>query len=231
VIATGLALGVAGFVLWRRASQEEGGVAAIAQILPKEAQVVLAFNTDEGEWQKLGQFGTPASRRVIAQGIAQSPLSLLLKQGRMDFDQDVQPWIGDRILTALVPTGQNFPATLIIAQTKDKAKSDLFLSKYRDVLTIQGANFSEKEYEGFKYWQSPSSDASNDIVTASIEGKYIVIATNAEVMQMVFNTYRNSQQSLAQTSAFRTAIAQPSAIAEPLVQHTSTLSGTAIGEQ
>lgn len=218
VIATGLAVGVAGFVLWRRTTQEEGGFAAIAQILPKEAQVVLAFNTDEAEWQRLGQFGTPASRRVIAQGIAQSPLSLLLKQGRMEFAQDVQPWIGDRILTALVPTGQSLPATLIIAKTRDKAKSDLFLSKYRDALTIQGANFSEKEYEGFKYWQSPSSDASNDIVTASIEGKYIVIATNAEVMQMVFNTYRNSQQSLAQTSAFRTVIAQPSEIANPLVQ-------------
>jgi len=218
VIATGLAVGVAGFVLWRRTTQEAGGFAVIAQILPREAQVVLAFNTDEAEWQKLGQFGTPASRRVIAQGIAQSPLSLLLKQGRMDFAQDVQPWLGDRILTALVPTGQSLPATLIIAKTKDKAKSDLFLSKYRDALTIQGANFSEKEYEGFKYWQSPSADASTNIVTASIDGKYIAIATNAEVMQMVFNTYRNSQLSLAQTSAFRTAIAQPSEIAEPLVQ-------------
>jgi hypothetical protein len=218
VISTGLAVGVAVFVWWRHTAQQEQGFAAIAQIVPREAQVVLAFNTDEQEWQKLGQFGTPASRRVLAQGIAQSPLSLLLKQGKMDFAQDVQPWLGDRLLTALIPMGRSIPATLIIAQTRNPAKSDQFLSKYRDALTMQGANFQEKEYQGFTYWESPSPDANSNIVTASIGGKYIAIATSGELMQRVFDTYRDPQRSLAQTATFRQAIAQPSQIAIPLVQ-------------
>ncbi len=218
VVAVGLAVGTVTFMWWRHTAHEERGFAAIAQIMPQQAQVVLAFNTDEAEWQKLGQFGTPASRRVIAQGIAQSPLSLLIKQGRMDFAQDVQPWLGDRLLTALVPVGQSTPATLIIAQTRNKAKSDLFLSKYRDALTIQGANFQEKEYDGLKYWESPSAHANSKIVTASIDGKYVVMADNAAVMQLVFDVYRNRQPSLAQLPAFQRAIAQPSQIANPLVQ-------------
>jgi|JFJP01.1.fsa_nt_gi hypothetical protein len=200
------------------------GVLGAAAAIPQEAQVVMAFNTKSEPWNKLAQFGTPASQKLIGDGITKSPLNSLLVQSKTEYSRDVQPWLdGGHILTALVPNAtqpQAPAATLIIAPTRDRGKSDAFLSKYREALTQQGAKFTSKQYKDVTYYESPTRDPNNSVITADIGGQYVAIATSATLMQQTIDTYKGSNPSLAKKSSFAKIYgsANQTKIAEPLLQ-------------
>jgi Protein of unknown function (DUF3352) len=191
------------FVLSR--SPKSSGITGIATVIPQEAQVVIAFNTKQEQWQKLNQFGTPESQKLLNVSMQQSSLGVLLSQSKTDFRTDVQPWLGENAITALVPNPQkpnSQPGTLIIASTNDSNLSDAFLLKYRNALTKQGAKFAPKEYKDLRYFESPTRDPSNSVITANIGGRYVAIATNAELMQRTYDTFKGEKPSLATKSNF-----------------------------
>ncbi len=181
------------------------GLIGTASAIPQNAQVVMSFNTKPEPWQKLSQFGTPESQKLLSQGLTQSPLNALLTQSKTSFSEDVQPWLGGNVVTALVPAVQkpsNPAATLVIANTRDASKSSVFLTKYRDALTQQGAKFTQKEYKEFKYYESPTKEPGRSVITAEIGNRFVAIATTPEVIQHTFDTYKGEQPSLAQKSSF-----------------------------
>ncbi|MCE2888034.1 MAG: DUF3352 domain-containing protein, partial [Pseudanabaena sp. 42896M_M3] len=90
VIAAGA--GGAYFYFSQRAQSIKGLLGAAAAI-PQEAQVVMAFNTKSEPWNKLAQFGTPASQKLIGEGLTKSPLNSLLVQSKTEYSRDVQPWL------------------------------------------------------------------------------------------------------------------------------------------
>jgi hypothetical protein len=220
VVATGAG---AAFFFWWQKSQTSTGVLGTAGAIPQEAQVVMAFNTATEPWQKLAQFGTPDSQKLLSEGLEKSPLNSLLVQSKTDFNRDVQPWLKGHVVTALVGDPQKSgsqPGTLIIAPTSDRAKSDLFLNKYREALTQQGAKFTQKEYKEFKYYESPTRDPNNSVITADIDGRYVAIATSTALIQRTFDTYKGNLPSLAKKTSFANIFGAESKsnIAEPLAQ-------------
>ncbi|MFN3926491.1 MAG: DUF3352 domain-containing protein [Pseudanabaenaceae cyanobacterium] len=222
IIALAIATGVGLYVFWQTRTAPQQDWATLAEVIPATVQVVVSYNTDMTAWQKLGQFGTPPAQQIVAQGIAQSPLSLLLKQGKLDFSQDVQPWIGDQVITALLPD-----ATLILATTRNPQASQTFLEKYRTALSQQGAIFTEKSENGLLYHISPTATANVNVVTAQIDNKFVAIATNESALQAVWNTYQKTQPALAQAEVFQSSLRSATAISEPLLQ--AYLAGNALG--
>ena len=204
-------------------SQAIKGILGAAAVIPQEAQVVMAFNTKADPWNKLAQFGTPASQKLIGEGITKSPLNSLLVQSKTDYSRDVQPWLEGYIMTALVPNAaqpQAPAATLVIAPTRDRNKSDAFLVKYREALTQQGARFTSKQYKDVTYHESPSRDPNNSVVTADIGGQYVAIATSPTLIQQAIDTYKGSNPSLAKKPIFAKiySAANQTKITEPLLQ-------------
>ncbi|MBD2176770.1 DUF3352 domain-containing protein [Pseudanabaena sp. FACHB-1998] len=220
VIATGA--GGAYFYFAQR-SQAIKGILGAAAAIPQEAQVVMAFNTKSEPWNKLVQFGTPASQKLIGEGIAKSPLNSLLVQSKTEYSRDVQPWLEGYVITALVPNTaqpQAPDATLVIAPTRDRSKSDAFLAKYREALTQQGARFTAKQYKEVTYYESPTRDPNNSVVTADIGGQYVAIATTSTLIQQAIDTYKGSNSSLAKKPIFAKIYgsANQTKIADPLLQ-------------
>jgi hypothetical protein len=220
VVATG-AGGI--YFYFAQRSQSIKGILGAAAAIPQEAQVVMAFNTKFEPWNKLAQFGTPASQKLIGEGITKSPLNSLLVQSKTDYNRDVQPWLEGYIITALVPNAaqpQAPAATLIIAPTRDRSKSDEFLSKYRGALAQQGAKFTAKQYKDVTYYESPTRDPNNSVVTADIGGQYVAIATSPTLIQQAIDTYKGSNPSLAKKPIFAKIYgdANQTKIAEPLLQ-------------
>lgn len=221
--AATIAAGAGGAYLFAQRSQSIKGILGAAAAIPQEAQVVMAFNTKSEPWNKLAQFGTPASQKLIGDGITKSPLNSLLIQSKTEYSRDVQPWLEGYIITALVPNTAQAKApaaTLIIAPTRDSGKSDLFLEKYRGALSQQGAKFSSKQYKDVTYYESPTRDPNNSVVTANIGGQYVAIATNANLIQKAIDTYKGNSPSLAKKSVFAKIYgnSQQTKIAEPLLQ-------------
>ncbi|GBO53255.1 hypothetical protein APA_1162 [Pseudanabaena sp. lw0831] len=220
VIAAGA--GGAYFYFTQR-SQSIKGILGAAAVIPQEAQVVMAFNTKSEPWNKLVQFGTPASQKLIGEGITKSPLNSLLVQSKTEYSRDVQPWLEGYIITALVPNAaqpQTPAATLVIAPTRDRSKSDAFLSKYRGALAQQGAKFTAKQYKDVTYYESPTRDPNNSVVTADIGGQYVAIATSPILIQQAIDTYKGSNPSLAKKPIFAKiyGATNQTKIVEPLLQ-------------
>jgi hypothetical protein len=220
VIAAGA--GGAYFYFSQRAQSIKGLLGAAAAI-PQEAQVVMAFNTKSEPWNKLAQFGTPASQKLIGEGLTKSPLNSLLVQSKTEYSRDVQPWLEGYIITALVPNAaqpQAPAATLVIAPTRDRSKSEAFLSKYRGALTQQGAKFTAKQYKDVTYYESPTKDPNNSVVTADIGGQYVAIATSPLLMQQAIDTYKGSNPSLAKKPIFAKiyGATNQTKVVEPLLQ-------------
>ena len=220
VVATGLG---GGYFYFTQRSQAIKGILGAAAAIPQEAQVVMAFNTKSEPWNKLAQFGTPASQKLIGDGITKSPLNSLLVQSKTEYGRDVQPWLEGYIITALVPNAaqpQAPAATLVIAPTSDRSKSDAFLGKYREALTQQGARFTTKQYKDVTYYESPSRDPNSSVVTADIGGQYVAIATSATLIQQTIDTYKGSNPSLSKKPSFAKIYGSTTQtkIAEPLLQ-------------
>lgn len=190
--------GAAGYFMLTR-SPKGNGIHNIATVIPQEAHVVIAFNTKPENWQKLNQFDTPGSKKLFGTVMQQSPLSIL-EQSKTDFSKDVQPWLGGNTITALVPNPQkpnSQPGTLILASTNDSSQSDAFLIKYRDGLTKQKAKFVAKQYKGLNYYEALTKEPGRSVITASIDGKYVAIATSADLIQQTYDTYKGEKPSLA----------------------------------
>jgi hypothetical protein len=202
VVATGI--GGAYLYFTQRAQSIKGMLGAVAAI-PEEAQVVMAFNTKSEPWNKLAQFGTPSSQKLISDGLNKSPLNSLLVQSKTEYSRDVQPWLEGYVITALVPNKaqpQAPAATLVIAPTRDSGKSNAFLVKYRDALTQQGAKFTPSIYKDVTYYESPSASPNNSVVTADIGGQYVAIATSAALIEQAIDTYKGTSPSLAKKPIF-----------------------------
>lgn len=220
VVATGA--GGAYFYFSQR-SQATKGILGAAAAIPQEAQIVMAFNTKSEPWNKLVQFGTPASQKLISDGITKSPLNSLLVQSKTEYGRDVQPWLDGYVMTALVPNAaqpQAPAATLVIAPTRDRSKSDAFLTKYREALTQQGARFTPKQYKDVTYYESPTRDPNNSVVTADFGGQYVALSTSPALMQQAIDTYKDSSSSLAKKPIFAKIYgsANQTKIADPLLQ-------------
>lgn len=220
-----VAVGIGGaYFYFSQRSQATKGVLGVAAAVPQEAQVVMTFNTKSEPWNKLAQFGTSSSQKLIGDGITKSPLNSLLVQSKTEYSRDVQPWLeGGYIITALVQNQsqpQSPAATLIIAPTRDRVKSDAFLEKYRSTLSQQGAKFTSKQYKDVTYYESPTRDPNNSVVTADIGGQYVAIATSGTLMQQAIDTYKGDRPSLAKKPIFAKIYgdASQTKIADPLLQ-------------
>ncbi len=219
-----IAAGAGGaYFYFNQRSQSIKGLLGAAAVIPQEAQVVMAFNTKSEPWNKLAQFGTPASQKLIGEGLTKSPLNSLLVQSKTEYSRDVQPWLEGYIITALVPNAaqpQAPAATLVIAPTRDRSKSEAFLSKYRGALAQQGAKFTAKQYKDVTYYESPTRDPNNNVVTADIGGQYVAIATSPILIQQAIDTYKGSNPSLAKKPIFAKiyGATNQTKIVEPLLQ-------------
>ncbi len=224
IAAAVIAAGSGGaYFYFNQRSQSIKGILGAAAAIPQEAQVVMAFNTKSEPWNKLAQFGTPASQKLIGEGMTKSPLNSLLVQSKTEYSRDVQPWLEGYIITALVPNAaqpQAPAATLIIAPTRDRSKSEAFLSKYRGALSQQGAKFTPTQYKDVTYYESPTRDPNNSVVTADIGGQYVAIATSPTLIKQAIDTYKGTNPSLAKKPIFAKiyGATNQTKIGEPLLQ-------------
>lgn len=107
VLAVGVALVVGGGALafWavgRRSSLMQG-LPAGANAIPSNAVLVASLSTDEGQWRRLRQFGTPETQAQFDQALVDWRDRLLTDAG-LNFNADLRPWVGSEITLALLPS-------------------------------------------------------------------------------------------------------------------------------
>ena len=109
VMAAGAALllggGALAFWVAGRRSGLPQGVPMGAKAIPDEAVMVVSLSTDEGQWRRLRQFGTPETQAQFDQALVEWRDRLLTEAG-LNFGEDVRPWVGAEITLAVLPSDQ-----------------------------------------------------------------------------------------------------------------------------
>ncbi|NET10968.1 MAG: DUF3352 domain-containing protein, partial [Symploca sp. SIO2B6] len=70
--------------------------------IPQETLVTITLSTSGRQWQQIRSFGTLETQAAFNEQLAQLRDRFLESTG-LDYQQDIQPWIGERITIALLP--------------------------------------------------------------------------------------------------------------------------------
>ncbi|XHX77995.1 MAG: DUF3352 domain-containing protein [Stenomitos frigidus ULC029] len=136
---------------------------AVTTVLPANTPGLVLVNAKPDAWAALDRFNPlPKSLRV--------PFAVPFLPGAIDFTQDIQPWLGDEVAVALVPTAGSIAGTVLqtldasavfLAPIKDRDRFDRFLSKLK---AARGKPDLEREYKGVTLleWSAPTEEKSPD---------------------------------------------------------------------
>ncbi|MBD2077507.1 DUF3352 domain-containing protein [Phormidium sp. FACHB-592] len=185
VVVLVLLLSSAGGFYWlvgrnpsRLLSNEQGSVPGAAIFVPKQAPVMasLLLNPDQLEAFQLVST-RPAERRKVRQELAQLKQSLLATTG-LDYERDVQPWLGQEITLAVTTldidrdtaNGQQ-PGYLMAIATQEPQRSREFLELFWQKRAIAGSDLVFEQYKGVKIIAAKASAAEPESVATARKPK------------------------------------------------------------
>jgi hypothetical protein len=192
VIAT-LLVGAAGagFAAYKYIYSGESNPGDLAAVIPADAYMAAYISNEPEAWAKLKKFGTPAAQSIITQQLTQTQQKFLAET-KLDFSQDIQPWLGNTMLAILPDTDgkSTKPHILIAIGIKDKLKALDFANK----LKAQSKEPSkEVDYKGIKI--TDSGKGSGETFSAIVNDR-LVVAPEQHSLELAIDTAQG-QPSLA----------------------------------
>lgn len=162
-VVTLLLLGAGGFY-WIAAQSPLGLLTQGAEnppsaaiFVPKQAPAMVSLLVNPDKLEQFRQVvARPAERRKARQEFTQFKQSLLANTG-LEYERDVQPWLGDEITIALTtldfdrdPLNGKQPGYLLAIATKNPERSREFLQLFWQKRAIAGSDLSFEQYQGVK---------------------------------------------------------------------------------
>jgi hypothetical protein len=168
VLVLGIIGGVAAVVISRTASPT---VDPTMQVLPADTMMMLSLNPHPDQLSNYQVVADAWQGSKEAKQL-ESGLQLLIIQAGFNWEDDIQPWLGDRVTFGLVDLGNlaqpmardanpdskpQSPFFLLAAHTRDRAKSDAFLANVRKEIEskIKPSNYLTTTFHDDTYRGSP----------------------------------------------------------------------------
>lgn len=128
-----------------------------AIFVPKQAPAMVSLLVNPDKLEQFRQVvARPQDRRRSRQEFTQFKQSLLTNTG-LEYQRDVQPWLGDEITIALTTLdfdrdslNGNQPGYLLAIATKDPERSREFLQLFWQKRAIAGSDLGFEQYKGVK---------------------------------------------------------------------------------
>lgn len=132
---------------------------AVTTVLPANTPGLVLVNATPAVWSEVDRFNPlPESLRT--------PFKIPFLPAAIDFTQDIQPWLGDEVAIALVPTAGSIESSVLqtldasavlLAPIKDRDRFDTFLNKFK---ATRGKPEVEREYKGVTIlqWAAPAEE-------------------------------------------------------------------------
>ncbi|MBW4444484.1 MAG: DUF3352 domain-containing protein [Plectolyngbya sp. WJT66-NPBG17] len=202
---------------WALTRQQQLSVMPIgANAIPQDALMVMSVSTDPGKWQQLREFGTPRSQAAFDQNLAQLRDRFLKSRG-LDYQRDVQPWIGKEVTMAFLPpqAGVDVPPPGQAAPPANPQPAVMILPiadalKAKDVLeqspATKGGKWTERDYKGVKVRESQESPTQSASI-AVLDTTQVIVANNPTAIDRAIDTVKGGT-SLAQTPGYGDALTQ-----------------------
>lgn len=199
------------FLSQPKASPEDLPVGA--EVIPQDALMTIAVTTDQGQWQQLREFGTPQSQAAFDKNLAQVRDRILTANG-FNYQQDIQPWIGNEVSVAFLapylPPAATTPGTpppvpqqqavIAVLPIRDALKAKQLLEKPRP----QAGKLVARTYKGVEVKESPGTTPQK-ISVAALDGKYLLVTTDPKATDKAIDTYQGGAN-LAATPGYNQAL-------------------------
>ena len=140
-------------------------------------------------------------------------LRQVLHDSKLDWDQDIAPWLGDDVAlgmsninwqTGAAPAGGE-PTMILAIATRDKTKSDALLAKWRADREANGLTYREQVHRGVTLVEDTSTLPGEIKAYASLND-VIIFATNTNDVRAAIDA-RLDNKSLAQSRSYQSTLA------------------------
>jgi Protein of unknown function (DUF3352) len=175
-----------------------------ATIVPQNALLSLTVSTEDGPWQKLGQFGTSESKAGWNKYLKHFETDFL-EPFSLSYSKDIKGWMGQQLTMAMVsPAPEDaaqagHSATVWVLPIRDAQQAQSVLSRMAGSGAGQKRTYKDVEVQTFQ-------GSNGKTVSAFIlEGRLLIAANGNNTLNQVIDTYRGGP-SLAQTPRFQDAM-------------------------
>ncbi len=194
---------------------------AAAMFVPRQAPVMVSLLVNPDRLEALRQVITaPAARRRSRAELNQLKQNLLATG--LDYEQDVQPWLGEEITLAVTTldidrqssNGQQ-PGYLLVLETRDTGQSQRFLQRFWE---NRGGKLVSEQYQGVKLVSAnpeatPVQPDGQDqeplkpTATAIVGDRFVLFANHPKVLRSAINNVQVPDLGLEQATDYRRALA------------------------
>jgi Protein of unknown function (DUF3352) len=187
-----------------------------ATVVPQDTMMAISISTQESEWKRLQEFGTPESKASFDKILAEVRDRFLTSNG-YGYQQDIQPWVGNTVMVAFLrnkiaipvpPTSPNAPprppiqqSVAIILPIANPIKAKELLAKPK---SLSQGKIVERNYKGVQVTETQGTPDRNFSV-AVLGTNYLAVTTDSSATDRIIDTYKG-EPSLAKTPGYGDAI-------------------------
>lgn len=187
-----------------------------AEVVPQDAMIAISVSTDSRQWEEVKQFGTPDSQSAVQKILGQLRDRFLTTYG-YNYQRDIQPWVGNEVMIALLrkqtlepanPITPDSPppppaqqATVVVLPIADPAKAQQILER---PLSLKQGKVVERTYRGIEIRETDGVP-NQDFSAAVLEQKFLVVADSQTAINQVIDIYKGDQ-SLAKVPGYAAAL-------------------------
>ncbi|MDJ0598524.1 MAG: DUF3352 domain-containing protein [Crocosphaera sp.] len=195
-----------------------------AIFLPKQAPVMVSLLTNPDRLDALGRFiASPEKRRRSHQEIQTIEKTLLAKTG-LDYQTEIQPWLGEEITLAVTsldydhnPNNGIKPGYLLAVSTKDQQLANEFLQASYSTEAIAGT--SDLVFESYKgvnliAQQNPDLKKNTPLSATAVVGNMVLFANDIQVLKESINNVQVPDLNLKNAPGYQKAL---NTIVEPRI--------------
>ena len=188
VAATALAGGVAGYLYFNGTTGDSATPLGIAKVIPNQAYMAAFIATDEKNWAKLKQFGTPEAHQAVDKSLQEFQQKMLTETS-VDADKDLKPWVGNLMVAVMPSANLKEPDVVMAIAIKDKASALSFANKFKSGAKVKN---TETEYKGVKINQLVGEKSKKPIYTAVLKESYLMLSSNKTAIEQSIDTLQGS---------------------------------------
>lgn len=213
LLGIAIALGFGGYYFSRQVFGKQLTPLEAAKIIPDEAIMAGFIETDSQKWSQIKQLGNSQTEKIIETQIKNFKTELNTESENINYEQDIQPWLGG-VMLAVLPEDSDFgePNLLLVFGIKNKLKARDFLKK---IQAESPTEIKETKYKGVKITESTSKN--NEVTIFALLGNRLLLAEERKVIEQAIDTDKG-EPSLADTEQNEQMLKQKMTTAEALAQ-------------
>jgi hypothetical protein len=191
-------------------------------LVPQGSLYTISVTTNNRDWQTLEEMGNAEAQKLIAETRTDWQQKFLAERG-LDYNRDIQPWVGSQITMAQLPIT---PTSVAPTRQEPKiwilpiAKADQALQS----LNRLGATLERRTFKGLEIRQTPAN-AAHPYGLVVIDQQWVVLASVPSSLETVIDTHQG-QPSLLQQARYSQALAQITTSNPPFAQFYLNLPAT-----